>query len=55
MENFTLQSQYFHVVVLLLCIILCKLSVPAIHSNPFKMPITESYDGLLYFLINDAG
>ena len=55
MEHFTLQSPYFHSVVLLLCFILFKISVLIIHSNPLKMPIIEIHEGLPYFFINDAG
>ena len=52
MENFTLKI--FHVVVLLLCFILFKISMSAKHSNPLKMPIIDIHEGLSYFFINDA-
>ena len=55
MENFTLQSPSFHLIVLFLCFILFKISMSAIHLNPLKMPIIEIHEGLLYFFINDAG
>ena len=55
MENFTLQSPYFHLVVLFLCFILFKISMSATHSNPLNMPIIEIHEGLPYFFINDPG
>ena len=53
--KFTLKIPYFHLVLLFLCFTLFKISMPAIHSNLLKMSITEIYEGLLYFFINDAG
>ena len=55
MENFTLNSPYFHLVLLFLCFNLFKTSMSAIHLNSLKMPITEIHEGLPYFFINDAG
>ena len=55
MENFTLKSPYFHLVVLFLCLILFKISMSATYSNPLKMPIIDIHEGLSYFFINDAG
>ena len=55
MENFTLKNPYFHLVVLLLCFILVKISMSAIHSNPLKMRIIDIHEGLSNFFINDAG
>ena len=55
MENFTLKSPYFHLVLLLLCFDLFKTSMSAINLNSFKMPITEMHEGLPYFYIDDAG
>ena len=55
MENFTLKSPYFHLVVLFSCFTLFKISVSAIHSDPLKMPIIDILKGLPYFFINDAG
>ena len=55
MENFTLKSPYFHLVVLLLRSFLFKTSMSAIHSNALKMPIIDIHEGLSYFFINDAG
>ena len=54
MENFTLKSPYFHLLLLLLCFNLFKTSMSAIHLNLLKMPITEIHKGLHYFFINDA-
>ena len=51
MENFTLKSPYFHLVVLSLCFVLFKISM----SNPLKMPIIDVHEGLPYFFTNDAG
>ena len=55
MENFTLNSPYFHLVLLFLCFNLFKTSMSAIHLNSLKMPIREIHEGLPYFFINDAG
>ena len=55
MENFTLNSPYFHLVLLFLCFNLFKTSMSAIHLNSLKMPITEIHEGLPFFFINDAG
>ena len=55
MENFTLESPYFHLVVLFLCFILFKISMSAIHSIQLKMPSIDIHEGLPYFFINDAG
>ena len=55
MENFNLKSPYFNLIALLLCFILFKISMSAIHSNPLKMPIIDIHEGLPYFFINDAG
>ena len=55
MENFTLKSPYFPLVVLFLCLILFKISMSATYSNPLKMPIIDIHEGLCYFFINDAG
>ena len=55
MENFTLNSPYFHLVLLFLCFNIFKTSMSAIHLNSLKMPITEIHEGLPYFFINDAG
>ena len=54
MENFTLKSPYFHLVLLFLCFNLFKTSITAIHLNSLRMPVTEIHEGLLYFFINDA-
>ena len=55
MENFTLKSPYFHLVLFFLYINLFKTSMSATHLNSLKMPITEIHEGLPYFFINDAG
>ena len=55
MENFTLKSLYFHLVLLFLCFNLLKTSMSVIHLNSLKMPITGIHEGLLYFFIIDAG
>ena len=55
MNNFALQRLYFHLVELILCFTLFKMSVPAIHSNSLKMLGMEIYENLLYFFVNDAG
>ena len=54
MENFTLKSPYFHLLLLLLRFNLFKTPVSAIHLNSLKMPITKIHKGLHYFFINDA-
>ena len=54
MDHFTLQSPYFHIVVLLLCFTLFKISMSSIHSNPSTMPVIEVQEGSACFLINDA-
>lgn len=41
MDNFTLQSRYLHLVALILCFALFKISNPSIHSNLFKMLAME--------------
>ena len=55
MENITLKSPYFHLILLFLCFNLFKTSMSAIYLNPLKMPVTEIHEGLSYFFINDAG
>ena len=55
MNNFTLQSTYFYLVVLVLFLTLCKTSTPAIHSNSFKMSVKEIQEGPPYVFIDDAG
>ena len=59
MENFTLKSPYFHLVLLFLCFNLFKTPIPciysAMHLNSLKMLITEIHEGLPYFFIDDAG
>ena len=55
MDNFTLKSPYFHLVLLFLCFTLFKTSMSAMHLNPLKIPITEIHEGLPYFFINNAG
>ena len=54
MENFTLNSPCFHLLLLFLCFNLFKTSMPAIHLNSLKMPVTKIHEGLTYFFINDA-
>ena len=54
MDNFTLQTPYFHLVVLFVYFILFKISKSVIHSNPLKIPVIEIQEGLPYFFINDA-
>ena len=55
MENFTLKSMYFYLVLLFSCLNLFKTSMSAIHLNSLKILITEIHEGLPYFLIIDAG
>ena len=55
MNNFSLQSTYFYLVVLVLFLALFKTSTPAIHSNPFKMSVIEIQEGPPYVFIDDAG
>ena len=55
MENFTLKSPYFCLVLLFLCFNLFKTSMSAIHLNSLKMLITEIHESLPCFFINDAG
>ena len=55
MDNFTLQSPYFHLAVLFLCFILFRTSMSATHLNSFKMPVIEIENGLPCFFINDVG
>ena len=55
MDNFTLKSPYFHLVLLFLCFTLFKTSMSAMHLNPLKIPVTEIHGGLPYFFINNAG
>ena len=55
MENFTLKSPYFYLVILFLCFNLFKTSMSAIRLNLLKIIITEIHEGLPYFFINDAG
>ena len=55
MENFTLKSPYFHLVLLFLCFNLFKTSMSAINSNTLKMLVIEIHEGLPYFFINDTG
>ena len=55
MENFTLKSPYFHLVVLFLYFFVFKTSMSAMHSNPLKMTIIDIHEGLPHFFINDAG
>ena len=52
MDNFTLKSPYFHLVLLFLCF---TLSMSAMQLNPLKIPVTEIHEGLPYFFINNAG
>ena len=54
MQNSTLQSLYFHLVLLFFSFNLFKTSMSAIHLNSLKMPITKIHEGLPYFFINDA-
>ena len=55
MENFTLKSSYFHLVLLFSCSNLFKTSMSAIHLNSLKMRIAKVHEGYPYFLINDVG
>ena len=55
MENSTLQSPYFHLVVLFLCFILFKILNIVRHTfKSIKNVITEIHEGFPYFFINDA-
>ena len=51
MDNATLKSPAFNLV---LCFTSLKISMPAIHSNSFKMLVVE-IQGLPYISISDTG
>ena len=55
MENSTLKSPHFYLVLLFLCFNLFKTSMSAIRLNSLKILITEIHEGLPHFFINDAG
>ena len=55
MDNATLQSPYFLLVLLIIRLLLFETSMSGIHSNSLKLPILESHEGRPYFFINDAG
>lgn len=52
MDNATLKSPAFNLV---LCFTSLKISMPAIHSNSFKMLVVEIQEGLPYISISDTG
>ena len=54
MENFTLKSPYFYLVLLFLHFNLFKTSMSVIHLRKFTEMITEIHERLPYFFINDT-
>ena len=54
MDNFTLQSPYSHLVVLVLCFTLFKILLPALHSKVLKSLFIEIQEDLPYLFFNDV-